>query len=233
MLLGLVMDFCEAVNQEDAPKVESSVNRLILEETRVIQDDAYFELKSILDEEIGMEPVTEAQMNETTRRALQQTVRSLQYNLSRLLAFDEILQETTKFRQRAGNLIQSVKTLGYVQGFYFSRQLLMHLVASKQDKLTIARNQDDDLNDICDEPESIEQHQNVNRLFNQWQKLIKVYRSGGGSAPGGDDLGDDMDESQDQIENDELVVTMAHFDVLAECMTKLIAQRPEWIGKDI
>lgn len=156
MLLGLVMDFCEAVNQEDAPKVESSVNRLILEETRVIQDDAYFELKSILDEEIGMEPVTEAQMNETTRRALQQTVRSLQYNLSRLLAFDEILQETTKFRQRAGNLIQSVKTLGYVQGFYFSRQLLMHLVASKQDKLTIAKNQDDDLNDICDEPESIE-----------------------------------------------------------------------------
>ena len=36
MLLGLVMDFCEAVNQEGAPKIESSVSRLIQEETRVI-----------------------------------------------------------------------------------------------------------------------------------------------------------------------------------------------------
>ena len=66
--------------------------------------------------------------------------------------------------------------MGYVQGFYFSRQLLMHLLTQKEEKLAISRNQDDDLNDVCEEPESIAQHQKINRLFNQWQKLIKIFR---------------------------------------------------------
>ena len=41
MLLGLAMDFCDAVNDEDTPKIESSVMRLVQEETQIIQDDAY------------------------------------------------------------------------------------------------------------------------------------------------------------------------------------------------
>lgn len=53
------MDFCDSVNQEGAPKIDSSVQRLIAEETRVIQDDAFLELKTYLENEIGMEPVTE------------------------------------------------------------------------------------------------------------------------------------------------------------------------------
>ena len=93
----------------------------------------------------------------------------------------------------------------------------------KQEKLTIPKGQDDELNEVCEEPESIAQHQNINQLFNQWQKLVKTYRSGGGSASTGEDLGDDVDESQDQIQDEALVVTMAHYDVLAECMTKLMA----------
>jgi hypothetical protein len=36
MLLGLAMDFCDAVNSEDTPKIESSVTRLVQEETQVI-----------------------------------------------------------------------------------------------------------------------------------------------------------------------------------------------------
>lgn len=36
MFLGLAMDFCEAVNDEDTPKIESSVGRVLSEETRVI-----------------------------------------------------------------------------------------------------------------------------------------------------------------------------------------------------
>ena len=59
MLLGLAMDFCDSINQEGAPKIDSSVQRLIAEETRVIQDDAFLELKTYLENEIGMEPVTE------------------------------------------------------------------------------------------------------------------------------------------------------------------------------
>ena len=56
MLLGLAMDFCEAVNSEDAPKIENSVQRVVQEETRVIQDDSFFELQNIL-EDIGLEPI--------------------------------------------------------------------------------------------------------------------------------------------------------------------------------
>lgn len=59
MLLGLVMDYCEAVNSDETPKVESSVMRLVAEETRVIQDDAFYELKTVLDDEIGVEPVNQ------------------------------------------------------------------------------------------------------------------------------------------------------------------------------
>lgn len=70
MLLGLAMDFCDSVNEENAPKIESSVSRLISEETRVIQDDAYLELKMMLEEEIGMEPINEAQITEITKRAM-------------------------------------------------------------------------------------------------------------------------------------------------------------------
>ena len=70
MLLGLAMDFCDSVNEENAPKIESSVSRLISEETRVIQDDAYLELKMMLEEEIGMEPINEAQITEITKTAM-------------------------------------------------------------------------------------------------------------------------------------------------------------------
>jgi hypothetical protein len=60
MLLGLAMDFCESVNQESISKIESSVSRLISEETRVIQDDTYMDLKMMLEDEIGMDPINEA-----------------------------------------------------------------------------------------------------------------------------------------------------------------------------
>ena len=54
------MDFWESVNQESISKIESSVSRLISEETRVIQDDAYMDLKMMLEDEIGMDPINEA-----------------------------------------------------------------------------------------------------------------------------------------------------------------------------
>ena len=63
MLLGLAMDFCEAVNAEDAPKIENSVSRVVQEETRVIQDDSFFELQNILEEEIGLEPIQDDQID--------------------------------------------------------------------------------------------------------------------------------------------------------------------------
>jgi hypothetical protein len=41
MLLGLAMDFCESINSEQAPKIKSSVERLIYEEVRVIEDEIF------------------------------------------------------------------------------------------------------------------------------------------------------------------------------------------------
>ena len=46
------MDFCDAVNSDDAPKIENSVSRVVQEESRVIQDDSFLELQNILEEEI-------------------------------------------------------------------------------------------------------------------------------------------------------------------------------------
>jgi hypothetical protein len=70
MLLGLAMDFCDSVNKENVPKIETSVRRLISEETRVIQDDAHMELKMALEEEIGLEPINEAKIIDITKRAM-------------------------------------------------------------------------------------------------------------------------------------------------------------------
>jgi hypothetical protein len=115
MLLGLAMDFCDNVNQETLSKIESSVSRLISEETRVIQDDAYMDLKQTLDDEIGMDPVHESQINQIIKRAMQSAVRKLQANLSRFLPnFDEILSETAKFKQRVAPMVQRIKDMNYV-----------------------------------------------------------------------------------------------------------------------
>ena len=45
MLLGLAMDFCESINSAEAPKIKSSVDRLISEEVRVIEDESFNEFK--------------------------------------------------------------------------------------------------------------------------------------------------------------------------------------------
>lgn len=64
MLLGLAMDFCEAVNSADAPKIETSVGRVLQEETQVISDDCYFELQSMLEEKIGLDPLPKDKVEE-------------------------------------------------------------------------------------------------------------------------------------------------------------------------
>ena len=231
MLLGLAMDFCESVNQESVSKIESSVSRLISEETRVIQDDAYMELKMMMEDEIGMEPINEAQITEITKRAMQQAVRKLQLSLSRFLPnFDEILSETSKFKQRVQPMVQRFKDINYVQGFQFSRELLEHLISEREYKLYQIPSTLDEMRDennqlntqnieyICSEPESVSMHSNINNLFKAWQKLIKVYRNGGT-----DGEVDDSDE-----EEDSQLVSLAHYDVLAENITKLVANRPSW-----
>jgi hypothetical protein len=62
MFLGLAMDFCEALNKDDAPKIENSVSRVVQEETRFIQDDTYLELQNNLEEELGLEPITDEKL---------------------------------------------------------------------------------------------------------------------------------------------------------------------------
>jgi hypothetical protein len=94
------MDFCDAVNSEDTPKIESSVTRLVQEEAQVIQDEAYAQLQAALENEIGLDPVAEKHFKDVLTRAQQNSVRTLQYNLSRLLSYEEIMEETQRFRQR-------------------------------------------------------------------------------------------------------------------------------------
>jgi hypothetical protein len=77
MLLGLAMDFCDAVNSEDTPKIESSVIRLVQEETQVIEDEAYSQLQAAIDSELGLDPVPEKQLKDIMNRATRNSVRTL------------------------------------------------------------------------------------------------------------------------------------------------------------
>ena len=131
MLLGLAMDFCEAVNADDAPKIENSVGRVVQEETRVIQDDSFLELQNVLEEEIGLEPIQEDQIDSIIKKAVQETIKNLQLKLSRFLEFSEVLEETTKFKQRMAPMLKEKKDVNYTQGFHFSRQLLSHIISEK------------------------------------------------------------------------------------------------------
>lgn len=55
-------------------------------------------------------------------------------------------------------------------------------------------------------------HENVNQYFKNWQYIIKLYRGGGVYL-----------EENGQEEEDDNNTTAAHFDVLAESITKLMA----------
>lgn len=73
-------------------------------------------------------------------------------------------------------------------------------------------------------------HQNINALFKQWHRVIKIYRNGGSANLESND-GDSSNGQQS--DNDALLVSAAHFDVLAECITKLIGSKPEWLTKEL
>ena len=122
MLLGLAMDFCDAVNSEDTPKIESSVTRLVQEETQVIQDEAYTQLQAAIESELGLDPVTDKQLGDILTRAQQNSIRTLQCNLARFLSYDEILDETQRFKQRVQQtgLLKSKELYNYTNGFYYS-----------------------------------------------------------------------------------------------------------------
>ena len=61
-------------------------------------DDCYFELKTTLEENIGMEPITKDQIETIIKKSVQDSIKNLQTKLSRFLDFDEILEETKKFK---------------------------------------------------------------------------------------------------------------------------------------
>lgn len=68
--------------------------------------------------------------------------------------------------------------------------------------------------------DEIAQYNNIDSIFKNWQEIIKVYR--------GDDKNYSDDENdRTEIQEDSHVGNQAHFDVLAEAVCKLIAQRPD------
>lgn len=203
MLLGLAMDFCEAVNADEAPKIDNSVSRVVQEETRVIQDDSFLELQNMLEEDIGLEPIQEDQIDSIIKKSVQETIKGLQLKLSRFLEFSEVLEETTKFKQRMAPMLKEKKDVNYTQGFHFSRQLLSHLV-DKQNRLEIEPVSQEDINDICkveadldyqdQNVEELSQKHQINSIFKQWQKVIRLYRGGNET----DNMDEDEEASQEE-----------------------------------
>jgi hypothetical protein len=122
MLLGLAMDFCEAINANDSPKIQTSISRLIAEETLVIADDFFNELKRATEEQLIHEPLSDVQLRRVIKRMEMQAVRSLQMGLSRFYPdFEDILAETKKFKARMEPVLQSLRDANYAQGFKFSK----------------------------------------------------------------------------------------------------------------
>jgi len=57
--------------------------------------------------------------------------------------------------------------------------------------------------------------------------LIKIYRHGG---QGNLDNNDGDSSNGQQTDEDAQLVSAAHFDVLAECITKLVGSKPDWLN---
>jgi len=66
-------------------------------------------------------------------------------------------------------------------------------------------------------------------LFREWQSLIKTYRGGGSSNEKDEGQDEDEAERSDEQEDDGGLVSAAHYDVMSEVITKLLANRPSWI----
>lgn len=66
-------------------------------------------------------------------------MRTLQYNLSRFLSYEEILEETQRFKQRVQQtgLLKSKEHYNYTNGFYYSQQLLEQLMSEREDRLVL------------------------------------------------------------------------------------------------
>lgn len=99
------------------------------------------------------------------------------------------------------------------------------LVSEREENLVLPQRQAPNA-ESCQEPESISQVEDINELFKQWQSLVKIYRAGG--RPDDDNNNDDDGSDQEQMD-DERLITTAHYDVMAEVVTKLLANRPSWV----
>lgn len=66
-------------------------------------------------------------------------------------------------------------------------------------------------------------------MFREWQSLIKTYRAGGSSNEKDEGQDEDETERSDEQDDDGGLVSAAHYDVMSEVITKLLANRPSWI----
>lgn len=183
MLLGLAMDFCEAVNDEETPKIESSVSRVLQEETRVIADDCFFEFQTLLDQEIGLDPTHDDIVNSLLQKCQREVISTFQLKLSRFLEFDDILEETKKFKQRLAPLIQSKQDVNYTQNFHYSRQLLEQIVEEEGPGLRLPEVDQSQLSELCQVSLSsvdqefnhkhILQLDNIATVFESWHNVIR------------------------------------------------------------
>ena len=66
-------------------------------------------------------------------------------------------------------------------------------------------------------------------MFREWHSLIKTYRAGGSSNEKDEGQDEDEAERSDEQDDDGGLVSAAHYDVMSEVITKLLANRPSWI----
>jgi len=198
MLLGLVMDYCEAINSDAVPSIDNSVTRLVQEEIDVIEQEAFDGLKISLDNELGLEVTSEEIFEEVVSRAQRSAVRTLQTNLARFLTFKEILEVTKRFKQRiaSSGIVETHKALCYHQSFMFSLEVFQQSCEAASELMKKTDVEKEDLANVQD----LSQEANIGELTGSYQQLIRDYL--------------------DSVES-EGALTQATYDILAENLCKL------------
>ena len=150
MLLGLVMDYCEAINSDAVPSIDNSVTRLVQEEVDVIEQEAFEELKIFLDNELGLEVTSQEVFEEVVSRAQRSAVRTLQTNMARFLTFKEILEATKRFKQRisSSGILETHRALCYHQSFMYSLEVFQQSCDATNELLTKIEVENEDLANI-------------------------------------------------------------------------------------
>lgn len=99
MFLSLTLEYTEALNSKETPTVITAIDRVVQAEATKISDEIYDHFCDQIKEDINEDtmPLSKSDFRKIIKRSIKKFKKDLQVELSRVLSFSEIIQETSKF----------------------------------------------------------------------------------------------------------------------------------------